>query len=81
MSLGKFSTETVDDLIFDANEAVRGSYHKRPDKNSVCKYLNISTEIEKLYIEDRVDVLLESKKIRNKRLQGCDLYLIIITKI
>ena len=81
MSLGKFPTETVDDLIFDANEAVRGSYHKRPDKNSVCKYLNISTEIEKLYIEDRVDVLLESKKIRNKRLQGCDLYLIIITKI
>ena len=65
MSLGKFPTETVDDLIFDANEAVRGSYHKRPDKNSVCKYLNISTEIEKLYIED----------------QGCDLYLIIITKI
>ena len=81
MSLGKFPTETVDDLIFDANEAVRGRYHKRPDKNSIYKYLNVSTEIEKLYIEDRVDVLLESNKIRNKRLQGCDLYLIIITKI
>ena len=81
MSLDKFPTETVADLIFDANEAVRGRYHKRPDKNSVCKYLNVSIETEKLYFEGRVDVLLESNKIRNKKLQGCDLYLIIITKI
>ena len=66
MSLGKFPRETVDDLIFEANEAVRGRYDKRPDKNSIYKYLNVSTEIEKLYIEDRVDALLESNKIRNK---------------
>ena len=48
MSLDKFSMETVDDLIFDAIEAVRGRYHKRPDKNSISKYLNVSTEAEKL---------------------------------
>ena len=66
--------ETVDDLIFDAIEAVRGRYHKRPDKNSICKYLNVSTETEKLYIENRIDVLLESNKIRNKKLQGSDSY-------
>ena len=45
--------------------------NKRLDKNSICKYLNVSTETEKLYIENRIDVLLESNKIRNK-LQGSD---------
>ena len=80
MSLDKFSMETVDDLIFDAIEAVRGRYHKRPDKNSICKYLNVSTEAEKLYIENRIDVLLESNKIRNKKLQGGDLYFINYNK-
>ena len=74
MSLDKFTTETVDDLIFDANEAVRGRFHQRPDKNSICKYLNVSTETEKLYIENRIDVLLESNKIRNKEFQGSDSY-------
>ena len=43
--------ETVDDLICDPIEAVRGRYHKRTDKNSICKYLNLSTETEKLYID------------------------------
>ena len=81
MSLSKFPTETVDDLIFDAIEPVRGRYLNRPDKNAVCKYLNVSTEIEKLYIEDRIDILLELNKIRNKKPQGSDLYFIIITKI
>ena len=80
MSLDKFSMETVDDLIFDAIEAVRGRYHKRPDKNSICKYLNVSTEAEKLYIENRIDVLLESNKIRNKKLQGSDSYFINYNK-
>ena len=80
MSLDKFSMETVDDLIFDATEAVRGRYHKRPDKNSICKYLNVSTEAEKLYIENRIDVLLESNKIRNKKLQGSDSYFINYNK-
>ena len=72
--------ETVDDLIFDAIEAVRGRYHKRPDKNSISKYLNVSTEAEKLYIENRIDVLLESNKIRNKKLQGSDSYFINYNK-
>ena len=72
--------ETVDDLIFDAIEAVRGRYHERPDKNSICKYLNVSTEAEKLYIENRIDVLLESNKIRNKKLQGSDSYFINYNK-
>ena len=57
--------ETVDDLIFDATEAVRGRYYKRCDKNCICKYLNVSTETEKLYIENWSDALLESNKIRN----------------
>ena len=74
--------ETVDDSVFDAIEAVRGRHHKRPDKNSMCKYLNVSTETEKLYIENRIDILLESNKIRNKKLQGSDdSYFIILTKI
>ena len=77
MSLSKFPTETVDDLIFDAIEPVRGRYLNRPDKNAVCKYLNVSTEIEKLYIEDRIDILLELNKIRNKKPQGSDLHFII----
>ena len=80
MSLDKFSMETVNDLIFDAIEAVRGRYHKRPDKNSICKYLNFSTEAEKLYIENRIDVLLESNKIRNKKLQDSDSYFINYNK-
>ena len=80
MSLDKFSMETVDDLIFDAIEAVRGRYHKRPNKNSICKYLNVSTETEKLYIENRLDVLLESNKIRNKKFQGSDSYFIYYNK-
>ena len=58
--------ETVDDLIFDTIEAVRGRYHKRPDKNSICKYLNASTEAEKLYIENWIDVLLESNHSHKK---------------
>ena len=80
MSLDKFSTETVDDLIFNATEAVRGRYHKRPDKNSICRYLIVSTETEKLYIENRIAVLLESNKIRNKKLQGSDSYFINYNK-
>ena len=80
MSLDKFSMETVDDLIFDAIEAVRGRYHKRPDKNSISKYLNVSTEAEKLYIENRIDVLLEPNKLRNKNFQGSDSYFINYNK-
>lgn len=67
MPLDKLIMETADDLIFDTIEAVRGRYHKRPDNNSICKYLNISTE---------TDVLPESNKIRNKKLQFSDLYII-----
>ena len=59
MSLDNFSMETVDDLIFDAIEVVRGRYHKPPDKNTICKYFNVSTEAEKLFIENRIDVLLQ----------------------
>ena len=72
MSLDKFTMETVDDLNFDAVEAVSGRHHKRPDKNSICKYLNVSTETEELYIKDWIDVLLESNKIRNKKLHSSD---------
>ena len=72
--------ETVDDLIFDAIEAVRGRYRKLPDKNSICKYLNASTETEQLYIENRIDVLLESSSIINKKLQGSDSYFINYNK-
>ena len=51
-----------------------------PDKNSSYKYLNVSTETEKLYIETRIDVLLESNKIRKKKLQGGDSYFINYNK-
>ena len=47
MSIDKFTMETVDDLILDAIEVVRGRCHKRPDKNFTCKYLNVSTGTEK----------------------------------
>ena len=80
MSLDKFTKETVDDLIFDAIEAVRGRYHKGPDKNSICKYLNVSTETETLYIENRIDVILESNKIGNKKFQGSDSHFINYNK-
>ena len=76
MSPDKFTLEAVDELIFDAIEAVRGRFHKRPDESSICKYLNISTETEKLYIENRIDVVHESNKIRNKEFQGSDSYFI-----
>ena len=80
MSLDKFTTKNVDDLIFDAVEAARGRFHKRPDKNSICKYLNVSTETEKLYIENWIDILLESNKIRNKKYQGNNSYFINYNK-
>ena len=80
MSLDKFTMETVDDLIFDAIEAVKGRYQKLPDKISVCKYLNVSTETEKLCIENRIDVLLESSSIINKKLEGSDSYFINYNK-
>lgn len=51
--------ETAEDLIFDAIEAVRGRYHKRPNKNFICTYINVSAETEILYIENRIDILLE----------------------
>ena len=60
--------------------ATSGRYHKRPDKNSICKYLNVSTETEKLYIENQIDVLLESNKIGNKKLQGSDSHFINYNK-
>ena len=44
MSPDKFTMETLDDLIFDLTEPVRGRYHKQPDKNTICKYLNDSIE-------------------------------------
>ena len=75
-----FPMETVDDFIFDAIEVVRGRYHKRPNKNSICKYLNVSTKTEKLYIENQIDVLLESNKIRNKKLRVNDPYFINYNK-
>ena len=59
---------------------MRGRYHKRPDKNSICKYLHVSTKTEKLYIENRIDGLLESNKIRNKEFQGSDSYFINYNK-
>ena len=31
---------------------------------------------EKLYVENQIDILLESNKIRNKKLQGSDSYFI-----
>ena len=34
MPLDKFTMETVDDLVFDAIEAVRGKCHKPLDKKS-----------------------------------------------
>ena len=68
MSLEKFTMETTDDLILDVIKAVRGRHHKQPDESSTYKYLNVSTETEKLYTEDRIDVLLERNKIRNKKL-------------
>ena len=80
MSLNKFVMGTADDLIFDATEAVRGRYHKPLDKNSICKYLNVSTETEKSYIKNRTDILFELNKIRNKKLQGSDWYFINYNK-
>ena len=80
MSLDKFTAEAVDELIFDAIEAVRGRFHKRPDESSICKYLNVSAETEKLYIENRIDVVHESNKIRNKEFQGSDSYFINYNK-
>ena len=80
MSLDKVTTENVDVLIFNAIEAVRGRFHKRPDKKSICKHLNVSAETEKLHIENWIDVLLESNKIRNKEFQGNDSYFINYNK-
>ena len=57
MSLDKFTMETVDDSIFDATEAVRVRYHKRSNKNAICKYLNVSADSEKLYIEKSFKVV------------------------
>ena len=60
--------ETVDDLIFDAIKAVRGRYHKRPDKNSICINFKVSTETKELCIYlELYYVLLESNKVRNKK--------------
>ena len=42
--------------------------------------LNVYKETEKLYIENRIEVLLESNKIRNKKLQGRVSYFINYNK-
>ena len=81
MSLDKFSMETVDDLIFDAIEAVRGRYHKRPDKNSICKYLNVSTEAEKLYMKIGLTSYLNQTKLETKSFKVVTRTSLITTKI
>ena len=81
MSLDKFTMETADDLNFDAIEAVSGRYHKRPDKNSICKYLNVSTETEELYIQIGSTSYLNQTKSETKSFIVVTRASLIITKI
>ena len=48
MSLDKFTMQTVDQFILDATVATARRYHKRPDKDSTCNSLNVSTETGKM---------------------------------
>ena len=80
MSLNK-TTETVDHLIFDATEAVRGRFHKRPDKNSICKYL-MSLQKQKNYIlKIGLTCYLNQTKSETKSFKVVSRISLIITKI
>ena len=52
----------VDDLILEAIEDITHPY-----KNPICKYINVSTKTQKLFIENQIVILLVSNKIRNKK--------------
>ena len=81
MSLDKFSMETVDDLIFDAIEAVRGRYHKRPDKNSICKYLMSLQKPKKYILKIGLTCYLNQTKLETKSFKVVTRTSLITTKI
>lgn len=59
MSSDKFTMATVWEVTLDVIIAIRGKYPKRPEKNCIRNYLIVSTESEKLRIENWIDTLLE----------------------
>ena len=59
--------ETVDNLIFDGTEAVRGRYHKRPDKNSICKYLMSLQKPKSFILKIGLMSYLNKKKQETRR--------------
>ena len=69
------------DLIFDSIKAVRGSYHKRPDKNSIFKYLMSLQKWKKYIFKIGLTSYLNQTKLESKSIKVVTRTLLIITKI
>ena len=66
MPLDKFTMETVDDLVFDTIEAVRGRCHKPLDKKSSAN-TNVSTETnKKIMLKIGLTSYLNQTKVETK---------------
>ena len=81
MSLEKFTTKSVDDLVFDAVEAVRSRFHKRPDKNSICKYLKSPQKPKNHMLKIGLTSYLNQTKLETKSIKVITRTSLIITKI
>ena len=64
----------LNELIYEAIETIRGKKHKIPNELSICNYLNVNTDKNKDFTEDRIRYLLENGKIKNKPKNGVNSY-------
>ena len=66
-------TKTLDHSIINANKETRYSKKKRPDRNSIFKYLNKTLEnpdLSKQYIESRLSSMTVDGKLEKKYTNG-----------
>ena len=73
------SFELLDSLIIESIQAIRSKHKKRPDELTIFNYIirkPLNMIIEKSDINNRIAMLLNKGKIRNKTFQGKNSYYI-----
>ena len=70
MSLEGSIKQSIDELIYEAIETIRGKNHKSPNEFSTCSYLNVNTDNDKDFIEYCIRYLLKNGKLNNKPENG-----------
>ena len=73
MPIEESMKEYIDELIYGANETIRGKKQKIPNEFFICSYLNVNTDKGKDFTECRIRYLVENGKL-NKPKNGVNSY-------